>query len=355
MAFVTDSNRPQLRRQPPPTACLTASGAASEVPSLLLHLCSPPPHWPPMASPRMASVNEKGTQNTRRCTPIVLCRTQRAAFMAPPQGNRGMAVHRRSGGGGGDTSRSTGRSRRQNAATRRNMRREDRVTVQGPVKKLRPNGMSHGGGGGFPRTSPLDPPLPHQRDLRAKNGISRWDNLMGPFLVHTLSVHTQTPPRSNTPPPPPHNSPATPPEGRGRGSQTRRTHVVPRITRWTTPRKWYAASHSVTPENVAPMAPLVPPRAEDHHFARHIGSSVPGACHGHTHFVTGRAWAYKAGPRRPKSRRAVPDASGRNKSCVLPPPPPPGRHRVTGTGNSPVSGTADPRSSQTGQVIRGLC
>ena len=27
---------------------------------------------------------------------------------------------------------------------------------------------------------------------------------------------------------------------------------------------------------------------------------------------------------------------------------------VTGTGNSPVSGTADPRSSQTGQVIRGL-
>ena len=29
-------------------------------------------------------------------------------------------------------------------------------------------------------------------------------------------------------------------------------------------------------------------------------------------------------------------------------------HLVNGTGNSPVSGTADPRSSQTGQVIRGL-
>ena len=28
--------------------------------------------------------------------------------------------------------------------------------------------------------------------------------------------------------------------------------------------------------------------------------------------------------------------------------------QVNGTGNSPVSGTADPRSSQTGQVIRGL-
>ena len=37
MAFVTDSNRPQPLWQPPPTACLTASGAASEVASLLLH------------------------------------------------------------------------------------------------------------------------------------------------------------------------------------------------------------------------------------------------------------------------------------------------------------------------------
>ena len=36
-AFVTDSNRPQPLWQPPPTACLTASRAASEVPSLLLH------------------------------------------------------------------------------------------------------------------------------------------------------------------------------------------------------------------------------------------------------------------------------------------------------------------------------
>ena len=30
-------NRPQPLWQPPPTACLTASGAASEVPSLLMH------------------------------------------------------------------------------------------------------------------------------------------------------------------------------------------------------------------------------------------------------------------------------------------------------------------------------
>ena len=49
---------------------------------------------------------------------------------------------------GNDTSRSTGRSGRQNAATRRNMRREERGTVQGPVKKQQPDGMSHRGGGG---------------------------------------------------------------------------------------------------------------------------------------------------------------------------------------------------------------
>ena len=47
---------------------------------------------------------------------------------------------------GNDTSKSTGRSGRQNAATRRNMRREERVTVQGPVKEQQPDGMSHRGG-----------------------------------------------------------------------------------------------------------------------------------------------------------------------------------------------------------------
>ena len=46
---------------------------------------------------------------------------------------------------GNDTSRSTGRSGRQKAATRRNMRREDRVAVQGSVKEQQPDGMSHRG------------------------------------------------------------------------------------------------------------------------------------------------------------------------------------------------------------------
>ena len=46
---------------------------------------------------------------------------------------------------GNDTSKSTGRSGRQKAATRRNMRREERVTVQGPVKEQQRDGMSHRG------------------------------------------------------------------------------------------------------------------------------------------------------------------------------------------------------------------
>ena len=55
--------------------------------------------------------------------------------------------------GGNDTSKSTGCSGRQRAATRRNMRREERVTVQGPVKKHQPDGMSHRGGGLTVRTA----------------------------------------------------------------------------------------------------------------------------------------------------------------------------------------------------------
>ena len=46
---------------------------------------------------------------------------------------------------GNDTSRSTGRSGRQNAATRCNMRRGGRATVQGPVKEQQRDGMSHRG------------------------------------------------------------------------------------------------------------------------------------------------------------------------------------------------------------------
>ena len=59
-----------------------------------------------------------------------------------PKGGGGWGLCER----GNDTSKSTGRSGRQKAVTRRNMRREERVTVQGPVKEQQPDGMSHRGG-----------------------------------------------------------------------------------------------------------------------------------------------------------------------------------------------------------------
>ena len=77
-------------------------------------------------------------------------------FSSAPSASLKSHHHFGRGGGGGaggwkcgnDTSKSSGRSGRQNAATRRNMRREERVTVQGPVKEQQSDGMSHRGGGG---------------------------------------------------------------------------------------------------------------------------------------------------------------------------------------------------------------
>ena len=53
MAFVANSNRPQPLSRPPPTACPTASGAASRVPSLLMHPC-------PAVSAHTGSLRSKG-------------------------------------------------------------------------------------------------------------------------------------------------------------------------------------------------------------------------------------------------------------------------------------------------------
>ena len=58
-----------------------------------------------------------------------------------------MAVLGACGAGGGR--QKAGRSGQQKVATRRNMRREERVTVQGPVKEQQPDGMSHRGAGLF--------------------------------------------------------------------------------------------------------------------------------------------------------------------------------------------------------------
>ena len=68
---------------------------------------------------------------------------------------------------GNDTSRSTGQ---QKAATRRNMRRGERVTVQGPVKKQQPDGMSHGGGLHVSPDCPsMPPPVPQSLRRRSRD------------------------------------------------------------------------------------------------------------------------------------------------------------------------------------------
>ena len=68
----------------------------------------------------------------------------------PPQQPAQPPVHPATGPcyRGNDTTRNAGRSDRQNAFTRRSTQREERVTVQGPVKKPQPDERSHGGGGG---------------------------------------------------------------------------------------------------------------------------------------------------------------------------------------------------------------
>ena len=60
MAFVTDSNRPQPLGQPPPIACLTASGTAFGVPPLLMHPWSRPPPLHPLGLPGRASASAGG-------------------------------------------------------------------------------------------------------------------------------------------------------------------------------------------------------------------------------------------------------------------------------------------------------
>ena len=78
-----------------------------------------------------------GSEN-RQTTPAATSKTPVRQLPAQPQSPT-TGIRER----GKNTSRGTGRSSRQKAATRRSMRREDRVTVQGPVKKQQPDGMSH--------------------------------------------------------------------------------------------------------------------------------------------------------------------------------------------------------------------
>ena len=103
---------------------------------------------------------------------------------------RGQAVFGRSKKlrGGGGLPKSTGRSGRQNAATRRNMRREERVSVQGPVKKQQPDEMSHGGA--------PQPPAQTKVTIVGNNGIGDRENPIGPSLVRALLGPNPATPRS---------------------------------------------------------------------------------------------------------------------------------------------------------------
>ena len=86
-----------------------------------------------------ATSTTPGTPTTGPRSRTIGARRNQHSPGTPPTG-----LHER----GNNTSSSTGRSSRQNAATRRSMRREQRVPVQGPVKKQQPDGMSHTGGWG---------------------------------------------------------------------------------------------------------------------------------------------------------------------------------------------------------------
>ena len=71
------------------------------------------------------------------------------AQTADPATSSTAPAHQRLGSANAETTpaRAPAAACRQKAATRRNMRREERVTVQGPVKEQQPDGMSHRGGG----------------------------------------------------------------------------------------------------------------------------------------------------------------------------------------------------------------
>ena len=94
---------------------------------------------------------------------------------------------------------------------RQNMRRAERVTVKGPVKKQQPDGMSHGGGGGGLHTPSGPPPLKRSGpiSLRASGQSNVFSgtfgpNLFGPkvFCGAFSTSKTSAPPKGGGGPPP---------------------------------------------------------------------------------------------------------------------------------------------------------
>ena len=105
---------------------------------------------------------------------------------------------------GNNTGKSTGRSGRQNAATQRNMRREGRVTVQGPVKAQQPDGMSHRGGLAM---APSPPPHPPSKSFRSPSFILPPHPSAAPPTP--LPINTPTSPAHAAAPPPAPGTPHT--------------------------------------------------------------------------------------------------------------------------------------------------
>ena len=105
------------------------------------------PHAPGNAARHVMDdrdVKENGSHN-RKTTPA----TTSTDPSAPSTGPRCR---------GNDTTRNTGRNGRQIALAGRSTRTDERVTVQGPVKKPQPDGMSHGGSAGAVHPPPPPPP-----------------------------------------------------------------------------------------------------------------------------------------------------------------------------------------------------
>ena len=111
-------------------------------------------HRPPPVQPKGGVPRPPGrAHRTGRCLfgregrpqPCVVCVLFSGIAISNCGAGAGVTSTAGLGERGNDTSKSTGRSGRQSAATRRNMRREERVTVQGPVKKQQPDGMSRRG------------------------------------------------------------------------------------------------------------------------------------------------------------------------------------------------------------------
>ena len=120
MAFVTDSNRPQPLWQPRSTAYLTASGAASEVPS------TPriPPSEPPLLTPpRPIQTGWAPHAHTRRGPDTAGIMSPQSFVVWPRCG-----TDRRAHTGGGGTPRGTCTT--QHGTSKPSIRR---VTVLGPV------------------------------------------------------------------------------------------------------------------------------------------------------------------------------------------------------------------------------